>query len=153
MSTSAHREGGVTLIELVISIVVVAIAASAVLGVLSRTAGHSADAMIVAQAVAIAESYLEEVTLKPFDDPDGADGEGNRADFDDLDDYHGLVDAGARDQFGNPIAGLDGYTVSVAVVGSAALTGVDAANAARVDVTVSHAPLVNLSLSGYRTRL
>ena len=153
MSTSAHREGGVTLIELVISIVVVAIAASAVLGVLSRTAGHSADAMIVAQAVAIAESYLEEITLKPFDDPDGADGEGNRADFDDLDDYHGLVDAGARDQFGNPIAGLDGYTVSVAVVGSAALTGVDAANAARVDVTVSHAPLVNLSLSGYRTRL
>jgi MSHA pilin protein MshD len=153
VSTSAHREGGVTLIELVISIVVVAIAASAVLGVLSRTAGHSADAMIVAQAVAIAESYLEEITLKPFDDPDGADGEGNRADFDDLDDYHGLVDAGARDQFGNPIAGLDGYTVSVAVVGSAALTGVDAANAARVDVTVSHAPLVNLSLSGYRTRL
>lgn len=153
MSTSAHREGGVTLIELVISIVVVAIAASAVLGVLSRTAGHSADAMIVAQAVAIAESYLEEITLKPFDDPDGADGEGNRADFDDLDDYHGLVDAGARDQFGNPIAGLDGYTVSVAVVGSAALTGVGAANAARVDVTVSHAPLVNLSLSGYRTRL
>lgn len=153
MSTSAHREGGVTLIELVISIVVVAIAASAVLGVLSRTAGHSADAMIVAQAVAIAESYLEEITLKPFDDPDGADGEGNRADFDDLDDYHGLVDAGARDQFGNPIAGLNGYTVSVAVVGSAALTGVDAANAARVDVTVSHAPLVNLSLSGYRTRL
>jgi MSHA pilin protein MshD len=153
VSTSAHREGGVTLIELVISIVVVAIAASAVLGVLSRTAGHSADAMIVAQAVAIAESYLEEITLKPFDDPDGADGEGNRADFDDLDDYHGLVDAGARDQFGNPIAGLNGYTVSVAVVGSAALTGVDAANAARVDVTVSHAPLVNLSLSGYRTRL
>jgi MSHA pilin protein MshD len=153
VSTSAHREGGVTLIELVISIVVVAIAASAVLGVLSRTAGHSADAMIVAQAVAIAESYLEEITLKPFDDPDGADGEGNRADFDDLDDYHGLVDAGARDQFGNPIAGLDGYTVSVAVVGSGALTGVGAANAARVDVTVSHAPLVNLSLSGYRTRL
>lgn len=150
---STRRERGVTLIELVISIVVVAVAVSAVLGVLSRTAGNSADAMIVAQAVAIAESYLEEITLKSFDDPDGVDGEANRADFDDLDDYAALVDVGARDQFDNPIAGLDGYTVSVSIAASGALTGVAAADAARVDVHVSHPPLVSLSLTGYRTRL
>ena len=153
MSPRADRERGVTLIELVISIVVVAIAVSGVLGLLSRTAGHSADAMIVAQAVSIAEAYLEEISLKAFDDPDGVDGEGARASFDDIDDYAGLVDAGARDQFGNPIAGLGGYTVTVAVTPSAALTGVGAGDAARIDVTVSHPPLVNLSLSGYRTRL
>ena len=150
---SAHRERGVTLIELVISIVVVAIAASAVLGVLARTTEHSADAMIIAQAVSIAESYLEEVSLRPFDDPDGADGEANRADYDDLDDYDGHVDAGARDQFGNAVPGLSGYTVAVSVTPSAGLTGVDAANAMRIDVRVTHAPLVDLTLTGYRTRL
>ena len=37
--------------------------------------GRSADAMVLSQAVAIAEAYLEEITLKPFADPDGVDGE------------------------------------------------------------------------------
>ena len=96
-------ERGATLIELVISIVVIAIAASAVLGVLSSTVGRSADAMVMSQAVAIAEAYLEEITLKSFADPDGVDGEAARPDFDDVDDYHGLVDNGARDQFGTRV--------------------------------------------------
>ncbi len=112
----AYRERGVTLIELVISIVVIAIAASAVLGVLSRSVGRSADSMVMSQAVAIAEAYLEEITLRPFADPDGVDGEVNRADFDDVDDYNGLVDVGARDQFGAAIAALSQYTVAVTVV-------------------------------------
>jgi len=149
----ANRELGVALIELVVSIVIVSIAAASVLGLLSRTTEHSADAMIISQAVSIAEAYLEEISLKPFADPDGVDGEGNRADFDDVDDYDGLVDAGAADQFGNPLAALSGYTVTVTVTGSAALPTVPAADAARVDVRVSFPPSVNLTLSGYKTRL
>jgi len=149
----ANRELGVALIELVVSIVIVSIAAASVLGLLSRTTEHSADAMIISQAVSIAEAYLEEISLKPFADPDGVDGEGNRADFDDVDDYDGLVDAGAADQFGNPIAALSGYTVTVTVTGSAALPTVPAADAARVDVRVGFPPSVNLTLSGYKTRL
>jgi MSHA pilin protein MshD len=149
-----RRESGMTLIELVVSIVVVTIAASAVLGVLSSTAGHSADAMVLSQAVSVAEAYLEEISLKPFDDPDGVGGEVDRALFDDIGDYDGLVDAGAADQFGNAIAGLEDYTVAVAVVApSAGLTGVPAGNTARIDVRVSYAPNVNVSLSAYKTRL
>ena len=147
------RESGATLIELVISIVVISIAVSAVLGLLSSTASHSADSMVLSQAVSIAEAYLEEVSLKPFADPDGADGEVSRVDFDDVDDYDGHVDVGARDQFGNAIAALAGYTVSVAVVPSSALTGVPSADAARIDVRVRFSPAVDMSLSGYRTRL
>jgi MSHA pilin protein MshD len=64
-----HAERGMTLVELTISIVVIAIAASAVLGLLSRSVGRSADAMVMSQAVAIAEAYLEEITLKPFASP------------------------------------------------------------------------------------
>jgi MSHA pilin protein MshD len=147
-----RRERGVTLIELVVSIVIIAIASSAILGVLARTNGRSADAMVLRQAVSIGEAYLEEITLKPFADPDGAGGEVNRIDFDDVGDYNGLVDAGARDQFGNAIPSLAGYTVRVAVVSSTALTGVPAASAKRIDVRVTFPPSVDLSLSAYKTQ-
>lgn len=148
----ARAEAGVTLIEVVISIVIVAIAVSAVLGVLSRNAQHSADAVVLSQAVSIAEAYLEEVTLKPFDDPD-ADGEAARIDFDDVDDYDGLVDNGAADQFGNPIPSLAAYTVLVDVTPSSALPSVGAGDALRIDVRVQYAPYVDIALSAYKTRL
>lgn len=146
------RERGMTLVETVIAIVVVAIAVSAVLGVLANTVQHSSDALVMSQAVSIAEAYVEEISLKPFADPDGTDGETARASLDDADDYNGLVDAGAYDQFGNPIAGLGGYTVTVATVPSGALPGVGAADALRIDVHVRYAPYVDYVLSAYKTR-
>lgn len=145
-----YRERGATLIELVISIVVIAIAASAVLGVLSSSVGRSADAMVMSQAVAIAEAYLEEISLKPFVDPDGVDGEATRAAFDDVDDYDGLVDNGARDQFDTPLAPLAQYTVAVTVVPSAVLTGVPIGAAERIDVQVTY-PGGVVALTGYKT--
>lgn len=148
-----RAERGVTLIELIVSIVVVAIAASAVLGVLSSSARRSADAMIMAQAVSIAEAYLEEISLKPYADPDGVDGETVRTDFDDVDDYHGLNDVGARNQFGTAIAELSRYTVAVTVGASSALTSVPSTDALRIDVRVTYSPNVSVALSGYRTRL
>ena len=81
-----NRQSGLSLVELLVSIVIVGIAAGTVLGVFSTTTGSSADPMIRHQAAAIAEAYLEEVLLRPFDDPDGSDGEVARADFDDIDD-------------------------------------------------------------------
>jgi MSHA pilin protein MshD len=146
-------ERGATLIELTISIVVIAIAASAVLGVLSSTVGRSADAMVLSQAVAIAEAYLEEIALKPFADPDGIDGEGSRPSFDDVDDYDGLVDSGARDQFGNALAPLAQYAVTVTVSPSAALAGVPSGDAQRIDVVVTYPGNGTVALTGYKTRL
>ena len=143
---------GVTLVELVIAIVVIGIAASVILGLLSANVGASADPMVRQQGVAIARAYIEEIMLRSFVDPDGADGEAARVDFDDVDDYNGLVDVGARDQFNNAIAGLGPYTVAVNVSGSGALPGVPAMDALRVDVTVSRAPHLAFTLSGYRTR-
>lgn len=142
-----------TLIELVMSIVVIAIAAGAVLGLLSQTSGHSADAMIISQAVSIGEAYAEEIGLLSFADPDGSDGETLRADFDDIDDYDGLVDNGARDQFGNALPGLSTYTVSISVQNSSALTGVASGDVQRIDVRVTNLPYVDLTLTRYRARL
>jgi MSHA pilin protein MshD len=148
LSTS---QSGVTLVELVISIVVVSIAVSAILGVLAMLSTGSADAMIRHQAVAIGNAYLEEALLKPFNDPDGADGEGSRAEYDDLDDYNGLDDNGAEDQFGNTLGGLSQYRVTM-TVGDGTLGSLSAASEVRrIDVTVSHPAGVAMTFSGYRT--
>ena len=146
------RQRGVTLIELVVSIVIIGIAVSAVLGVFTMTTQRSVDAMVRQQAVAVAEAYLEEILLKPFADPDGANGETRRTDFDDIEDYNGLDDAtGACDQLGNPIDGLQSYRVDVRVE-QGALNGLPANDVRRVDVRVRHVTGLTLRLSGYRTR-
>lgn len=140
------RARGVTLVELVISVAVISIAVAAVLGVLSMLSTSSADAMVRNQAVAIASAYLEEIRGKNF----AANGvPGSRDLYDDVSDYNGLVDAGARDQFGNAIAGLGQYTVSVAV-GAGALGGIPVQ---RIDVNVQHPSGVTVLLSGYRAEL
>lgn len=153
MTRPFFSQSGVTLVELLVSIVIVSIAASVVLGLISMTTAASADPMIRHQAAAIAESYLEEILLKPLVDPDGADGEVARSDYDDIDDYDGLSDTGPRDQFGNALAGLGSYNVAVSIVPSAALPGVPVANAIRVDILVTHTNAVSYVLTGYRTRL
>ncbi len=145
-----RRQAGTTLIELVIAIVIVSIAASAVLMALSMTVGSSADPMIRHQAVAIAEAYLEEIALKAFDDPDGVDGEANRTLYDDVNDYNGLVDVGARDQFNAALAGLDDYTVTVAVTASSALPSIASTDLFLISVTITHAADINFTVSAYR---
>ena len=152
MNTRWRQQSGATLVELLVSIVIVSISAASVLGVLSINVGASADPMQRHQAMAIAESYLEEILLRPMDDPDGVDGEVARADFDDLDDYHGLSDAGASDQFGAPLPGLGNYNVTVNVSTSAALTGVLSSEVRRIDVSVSRGSDVNYTVSAYRVR-
>lgn len=144
------RQSGATLIELVISIVIIAIAAGAVLMGLSTSLTQSADPMIRHQAVAIAEAYLEEIALKSFADPDGVDGEASRDLYDDVDDYNGLVDNGARNQFDAAIADLSDYTVSVSVTGSNALPSITSTDLFLISVQVSHPSNVSFTVSGYR---
>jgi MSHA pilin protein MshD len=141
-------QSGFTLIEVIVSIVVLAIAVAGLLGGLSAIAVRSANAMVNEQAVAIASSYLNEVLQKPFG---AADGKVVRSQLDVVDDYAGLTDVGVHDQTGAPVPGLGQYTVTVQVRAGAALGGVPAAQRREVDVTVSDASGVRVVLSGYRT--
>ena len=140
---------GFTLIELVLSIVIISVTGVALIAAVSTVAGRSADPMIRAQALAVAGAYLEEVSLAPLCDPaydpdgnpattcrtdcktrpcaGGCGGaafgpEGGRADFDDVCDYDGLSDSGAYDRQGNALAGLSGYRVDVSVLDSAGVS-------------------------------
>ena len=147
---SISRQAGTTLIELVVAIVIISIAASSVLMALSTSVTYSADPMIRHQAVAIAEAYLEEIALKSFVDPDGVDGEGSRDLYDDVDDYDGLVDNGARNQFDAAIAALSDYTVSVTVTASSALPSIASTELYLISVQITHAANVNFTVSAYR---
>lgn len=148
---SRRTQHGFTLIELVIAITVISIAVTGVMGALSAVSVRSAQSLILDQAIAIADAYLEEIRHKPFQDPDGVSGETQRALFDDIQDYNGLNNNGARDQRGVAITGLDQYRVTVRLVGTA-LGVIPAVNVRRVDVTVRHSTGAVVTLSTYKTR-
>jgi len=140
--------GGFTLIELILFIVIVGVGVSGILSVLNITTAHSGDPIVRKQALAVAESLLEEVLAHDFSDPDGMEPEASRALFDDVDDYAGFSMTGISDITGTAIAGLNAYSASVAVAGEA-LGGVAAADSLRVTVTVTSAG-ESVSLSGFR---
>ena len=146
-----HRHRGVTLVEMVVAITIVAVAATTILGAIGAIATSSADAMMQQQAIAIAQAYLDEILQRWVVDPNGTPPNTGRGSWDLIDEYNGLVDVGAHDQFGNPIAALAAYTVSVTTSQSSGLTGVPAAAARRIDITVSYSPNHSVTLSGYRT--
>jgi MSHA pilin protein MshD len=146
-----RRQRGVTLIELVVAITIVSIAVGGVLGAISAFSSRSADAMLQQQAIAIAQAYLDEILQRWVVDPNGTPPNTGRGSWDTVDQYSGLSEVGAHDQYGNAIAALSGYSVSVAVTPSGALPGVSSAAARRIDVTVTHAPNVTVVLTGYRT--
>lgn len=155
-----NNQRGVTLVELIISMVIISIALGGVLMVMNFTTSHSADPMIQHQAVAIAEAYMEEILLQGYFDPDisspilGNDEcplkEGERALYDNVCDYNGLHDVGARNHINtDPISGLEKYTVDVAVLYSSTMLNGDPAQ--EITVTVNHPAMGGLTLTGYRT--
>lgn len=144
-SRSTHV--GTTLIELVVFIMIVSVAIAGVLIVIDRTARYSTDPLITKQALAIAESLLEEVQLMPFTycDPDDANistaisslacatttealgpevaqGETryNAAfPFDNVNDYQGFAMSPIVDITNTAIGGVNAYTANVTVAATA----------------------------------
>lgn len=138
------RQQGFTLIELIIFIVVVGAGLAGILSVMNQVVRHSADPLLTKQAVALADSVLEEVLQKAFADPDGTNvGETDRSNWDNVDDFNGATQAA----FGLPPT-LAGYAVAVAVTDGSVALGVAAR---RVAVTVTiNATGDSVALIGYR---
>jgi len=139
---------GATLVELIITIVIISISLTGILSVVNLTTRHSPDPMLQHQAIAIAESYLEEIMLLPITDPDGSNAGETRSTFDNIADYDGLEDIGAKNQHGNAITGLDSYTVNVNLINpDPTISGV---SMKAMTVTVSRSGTDTISLTGYR---
>lgn len=148
------RQAGMTLVELVITIVIVGIAAAALYSAMAAITGRSADPLLRQQSLAIAEAYLEEILLQPFVDSGGAlcpSPPASRASYDNVCDYNGLNDNGARDARGQAITALASYRVQVAVTPQA-WDVLPASDALLVQVTVTDPGGQVLRLDGYRAR-
>ncbi|MDR7332503.1 prepilin-type N-terminal cleavage/methylation domain-containing protein [Roseateles asaccharophilus] len=173
-----QRQQGLTLIELLLFLVVVGIALSAMLKVFITATAASTDPMVRRQQLAIAESLLREIELMPFTwcDPDaanaatatsavdcttqevlGPEGGESRSGaslLDNVNDYNGFSMNGITDISGAAVAGLGAYKASVSVV-EAALDNVPSTEALKITVTVT-APDGNpknaITLQGWRTR-
>lgn len=150
---SWHRcQQGLTLVELIVSMVIISVALGGVLMVMNFTTSHSADPMVQHQAVAIAEAYMEEIILQPYNNPAGGYTGAVRALFDDVADYNNLNDTGGTDQNGTAIAGLGNYNVSVTVAAPAAFGPAgDTVLARAITVRVQRGTIVNFILTGFRT--
>ncbi len=142
MSSRAGPQAGFTLVELVIFIVIVSVGVAGILLVMNTVVTSSADPMVRKQALALAESILEEVLQKEYADPDGTSGETTRATFDDVDDYNGK----SNSTFTDLPAALSSYLITIVVDAPASLNGV---TMKRVRVTVSKSP-ESITLTGYR---
>lgn len=161
-------ERGFTLIETIIFIVIVGIAIVGIISLINLTTIGGADPVRTKQALAIAESLLEEVQLQAFTycDPDDANattatstaacastpqglgptgGETRYAEprFDNVGDYHGFSMTGIRDIQNNLISGLGSY--------SATISEIQSGDEIRIDVTVTNGG-TSITLTGYRYR-
>lgn len=175
-----QHEHGLTLIELLLFVVVVSIALTAMLQVFVTATRGSADPMIRRQALAIAESLLREVELMPFTWCDPTDANVDAATttsasgcatlpesggpeagqtrygpnyFNNVNDYDGFsMSGGIRDVTNAAITGLSGYGASISVTNAALDSNVPAAETLKITVTVTSPDGSTISLQGWRTR-
>ncbi len=141
------NQRGMTLIELVISIVILAICAAALYSATASITGRSADPLLRQQSLAIAEAYLEEILTQSFADPDGLSDCG-RSCFDNVADYNGLNEA-PHDARNTALAALSAYRVQVDV-SAQAWNGLPASDVWRVQISVTDPAGQTLQLDGYK---
>ena len=165
---SMRRQGGLTLIELIMFIIIVSVGLAGVLSVMNVTVMSSADPVIRKQALGVAEAMMDEVLSKDFqNDPlDAANTSAvlgctpnspatgprcrvntllDRQNYNDVDDYQNWNQLGVFQVDGTPAPFLANYRVQVAV----ALWALNGINGKRVTVTVSGGNEV-IALDGFR---
>jgi len=147
---------GISLIELIMFIVIISVALTGILQVMNQVMRHSADPLIHKQAMAVAESLLEEIELQDFISADGTNvavTPANRATaYHIAADYNGFTTGGAgiSDINGVAVPGLGSYNASV-VIANEAFNGIAAASAVRITVTVTDPETNPIVIDGYRT--
>ena len=153
------KQRGISLIELIMFIVIISIAVAGILLVMNKVTGHSADTLVRKQALAVAESLLEEITLQAMSgvtpNP-GSPTNADRRNFDNVCNYNGYTTTGGiKSMDGNTtLPELISYNVAPAVVVNCTTSpwagiGIPAGSAVVITVSVT-GPGGRIDLTGYR---
>ncbi len=147
---------GFTLVELIITVVLSGIAMVMFVGIYASTQVKSVSPVIQVKAAELAQAYLEEISLKRFDEnsPIGnqfrcdqpsqpicsnsltSEGE-TRNRFDDVDDYNALNESPPRDTLDNIRNGFNGFDVNISVNYAGGDQGFNPRDLKRIQVTVT----------------
>ena len=169
--THCPRQKGTTLIELVMTIVIISVAIAGVVGAFSLIAGRSADPLNQTRAVALSQLYMDEILAKQFADESPIGGgavdktkadclnigvddidvdDESRSTFNDVDDYDVLDDYPPKNSEEDSLGGYSNFRVSVSV--QCAGTEVDLADyqAKRIDITITDPSGNDYLFSAYR---
>lgn len=149
---------GFTLIEMVIAIVIIGVGLAGLLMAFNVNVKSSADPMINKQMLAVAETMLEEVLLKPFVPLGVAPVNGvvtcsvaaSRLAFDDVADYNNYQTNGICDIEGGAVAGLGAYGLRITVAADAGFGGLASAAVKKITVVVTQGGQ-SMTLIGWRT--
>jgi MSHA pilin protein MshD len=158
MRATSRRRRGFTLVEMIVMIMILGMGLSGVMMAINRANRDSAVPFIRKQAIAIAESIMEEVTARAFTNNAGtpsvdlagaAAAQRNAAH--EVDDYNGFTMTGIRapESPGTIITGLADYSVSVAVAATAFGT-VPNTKSKLITVTVNGPADVQVKLEGFK---
>jgi MSHA pilin protein MshD len=161
-----HRQHGTTLVEVVIFILIVSVAVTAVVNALAVTMRGASDPMIRRQTLAIGESMIQEVDSQPYRQkdpynpagPDDAIGpeagearSGTPLPFDNPNDYSGYTESGIVAPDGTSISGLGSYAVGIAA-SQQAMGNVPASDGLLVVVNATGPDGETISLTTFRAR-
>jgi len=140
---------GLSMVEMIITIVIVSVALVASLRSMSVLTGRSADAMVQSRALDLAQLYFDEILTHRFDEATGEygvpaytgacrityDGEARDA-YDDIDDFDAIDNEAPALIDASLAANYSGFTVSVAVTCDDSI-GVNAEGAKLVQISIN----------------
>ncbi|WP_417581139.1 type IV pilus modification PilV family protein [Nitrincola sp.] len=141
-----HSQQGFTLIELIITIVVLSAGLSGILLVYTNTVLRSADPLLQQQALAIAEGYMEEIQGKICHPGTESTGNPPRGAWQFADDFNSLEQPPTQID-GTALSQLSDYSVRVSVTAEAFGPAGQQVNGCGVSVQVSNQRVGNINVS------
>jgi len=167
-----YQQRGFSLIEMIVVIVVLGIGLTGVTLVINETVKQSPRPLVQTRAMELAQTYLDEILAKRFDETSGQGGlprcdstdnaaqvcsntmgneEGNsRLLFDDVDDYNNLNNSPPITASGTTLSNYDSYRVQIAVTYAGGDLGLANRGAKRITVTVTTPLGTTIPVSAYR---
>lgn len=177
MNKSAPKpQGGFTLIETIIVIVLVGAMMAGMTSLFMNNVGHSHRPFLRQRALAVANAFMDEISHKQWNEAAtlgggcvntgsgscplgpaavaiGSDGEA-RTTYDDIDDYHGLNQSPPQDSSGTAMPGYNGFSVSISVTQPAASWNtIPASDVRLITVSVTSSSNETLTVSAYRVNI